>query len=1757
MKNFGELFGRLQSRKSRSSRTAVTGQSAAAKRRRKASQTAAPERLEQRLLLATDVWNQFGGLGETQYGWTVFTQGDAGDDLYLRETTSTDAFGISNDWQYSNNADFSDSDFTVSNASYRDVLITDAVPNGVSGNFPSRFISLPGAADVDLPSTLTPATYEFGVTPDYDVISGEVVPGTFSGTLTASSLSTGFPLASFGVRAQYLLDHFDGTRGDGVPVLFRDGNDFWVTTATFPVGDQTWSISDGVLDYRDGTFRYTVRNQDGDFVATSSDVNFFYASPVRSSLASNVTLSPGLDSNSGFYANPTGPDSTISIESSIVSGHTVSLQATNVEIDAPISTQTGNFASFLVAAENATFAAPVESNVVSFFIADDTRTDAVTRGELLLSSSGPVTGLGGGNAFNVVVEAVDSDVRVESVLAGATQTYRYSTVTSTVGGSLSTLDSFGQPTGELRGNQIDVLLTNETPVDPADSLSHLVSLDTDINSLRIFAANTSTDGTVNAAVTTEVAATVAFSADVVVTDTTGIGVGDIVVESGAGVFSGIPAGTTVTAIDTTTNTLTLSGNVFVSAGTQLSFLKTVVGDVASDTILAVGDVTGIQLGDVVAELVTGGGDASGIPANTYVVGIDAGANELTLSQPVSVSDGTTLEFYRFRQGYKPFNYDIQVREANALNVDATLTSGGPVSVAAAGALNVNASVNSQQNVSLFSGATLTGNAWLSSVEGGLTLEASDVNLGGRLQVLAAPFDNSLTDISVTATNGSILLDGGATAVNQIRLEQRGSGDVIASNRLVSENLIIYAAGNVDAETDVRYADIETSGDVTITESNDAELSISTTGFTRLTALGTDPVGEDRAALRAQLRRTTDVVVSAPAGSIDVTALTAEDVTIGDATALLSGLASSMQAAGNVSIRASQGGIVALDAPLAGDSRLQARAVSSATGTGNLPGTYAQNTPGQTPATLTGIGNGSLNDVLNFQVIFPGFRPVSDASPNPLRVRDIVLLRGQEFGYENGLYQITSLGSATTPWVLTRTAFTEVTSEFEVGTRVSVTDGDFAGTSFRVDGYDNALNATPLSVTAGLSRSANEYAVRVATDTVLNGSFDGSGVISGSVPALLVNGISINDGDLVLVRYGATNSNDGQVPSTNANGVYVKSTNGAGNWALTRYTDPVTANVVEEAKVIVQEGFYRTVVTGESFTVRYDGLGLVDVSINEAAFTSAIGSYDPRDATTFVVSTASGTNRDAGSLGKMLSLIQGNEAKHLGEEVVTQEVRFGNVLGYVTGPTGTIQLQQELPQIEKPFTISVSNRYALSLAAAQTIIVDGSRITTSRENTFAGRTTEINGLEYTAGASTVLTPTPEEAVQSRLSGLQLAGFETGGAVVVDGASNILIENVTVGRNSAGESQGGLYGIVVTGDAGTDGPVSLVNNTIASSSVFGPATEPLIGSGVLVAGQAQYVQVVGGTIGGAIGANTTGITVESSNDNTTQANSIGVNPLPATQLTTTANRATITIPAETWNVIGNDLYIGQTLTGSGIASGSRILAIDHDARQIVLSERMTTSVTDSRISFGTPGRTNVVDNFYGVQLRSGSTRMANTTVADNVLDGIVIGTSVPDAIWAQIGAGIALDSAGQPDPKIRTTASNAIYGNGRYGIRFGSGVTTQTFSPSTIFPFDPVPTQIVIEGNFVGTNTSGASGLNNGRASYYWDATDSATIPPDGSAGTGEKFDSLITSLDPDGPNPAVDNGNGNINVDLAAGSGGGGGGGGDTGGGGSIPTPPRR
>ena len=1120
------------------------------------------------------------------------------------------------------------------------------------------------------------------------------------------------------------------------------------------------------------------------------------------------------------------------------------------------------------------------------------------------------------------------------------------------------------------------------------------------------------------------------------------------------------------------------------------------------------------------------------PSNSveHVIDLDTAVGSMRLSAAQGLGQDS---------GTPPYQYAVSIREQDALSLDTSLASGGPVSIQAGGALSVNATLQSVGDLALSStGGAVTGNAWLTTSAGSIDVSGTSVDLGGRMQVLAAPVDESLTDIQVVATNGNIALGGGALAVNRIRLEQSGTGTVSSGAIVASEYLDVFSQGAVNLRTDSRYVNIDAEADVSVVESDDAEFVIDTIGLASVVVEGIDPNDSTgRAALKAQLRGTNNILLSAPRGSIDVTALTAADLVIGDAAGLLAGTASSMQAAGNVSVRSTQGDLFVLDAPLAGDGAMVARVASADNASGgNLNAIYVQNVPGVTPATLTALNNGSLNLNPNFAAVFPGDSLRNDAGDGLLRVRDIVLLRGQTNQEENGLYQIAQLGSTTTPFVLRRVALADTTAEFATNAYIAITDGDFQGTSFQVGAYANVLNTTPLEVTVGNDRSAEEVTVRLATEQMLAGTFNGAGQITADANgALSINGLGVNLNDIVLVQDGVTLEAGA---SSIANGIYevVQVGDAANPWILTRFNDPSTLTPVAEATVVVTEGFYRTALTGETLTVSYNGLGVVALPIAQVALTTEIGSYDPSDISTFVVSTNGDTNTAAGSLGKMLSLIQDNSAVDLSLEVVEQTVRFANELGSVTGPTGTIVLRQELPVINKAFEIDTATRYALSASADQSIVIDGSRITSTRENTFVTQQTVeeggVNGFEYQSGASTVLTPTPEEATQSRISGLQIAGFEKGGAVVIDGASNLLVEGLTIGLDENDASQAVKYGIHVTGASGATGPVTLLDNNIFSASVFSDGASPLEGAGVLIDGTSQGVQVVGGAVGGAQQSNTSGVIVESSNDNTTRANSIGVNVLPAVTVTTTTNRSTITIAQADWDVIGEDLYLGQAVAGTGITSGSEIIHINPATRQIVLSERMILS-GQSSITFdqGQPTRTTVSNNFFGVEMRSGHVRMTNTTVSDNVLDGVVVGTAIPDPIWARIGAGIALNTSGAVDPTVRSSSSNSIYSNGRYGIRFASGINSNTQSTSLAPPAN-ITTVISVQGNYIGTDVNLTDGLQNSRADYQWDNIDPITglaygdTPPPGSG-----FDSLVTSANPAGENPAEDDGNGNISADL--------------------------
>ncbi|MDA7889367.1 fibronectin type III domain-containing protein [Pirellulales bacterium] len=503
-------------------------------------------------------------------------------------------------------------------------------------------------------------------------------------------------------------------------------------------------------------------------------------------------------------------------------------------------------------------------------------------------------------------------------------------------------------------------------------------------------------------------------------------------------------------------------------------------------------------------------------------------------------------------------FDIAIQEEDTLDIDAVVRTGAGFQVTAVGAVQLTSSIDSFGDVVIQSQSTVSGEAEISTVNGTVTLSGSEVAVTGGIQVLNSNYDETTTDVRLTATSGPLVF-GAISATNGITLIQDSPNTLNTGVRsvgtVVGNKLDIVADGNVELATNVSEAVVVSGAAVTIDEEDDAVFSIVATGLTTLTARGVDPLGEDvngngvldsgedtngnavldeGTALVATVRDTSELIVSAPKGSVEVLAVTSDVLTVGNIQSLVGFNAADTRAAGNVSIRSTQGDLVVLDAPQAGVGVLNARAASALTG--NLAGTFAFNQPGITPSTITASGNGSLNDTLNLSTIFPGFD-----TTNRLRVRDVVLLRGQANTNENGLYRITALGGQLRPWILTRTTTTSVTSGLPVNSRIAVQDGEFAGESFRVKAYGTTLNVTPLHVAAGYKRSPDEISVRAVTAAALIGNFtetDGGQIVGSSVEDVNFNGVLDPGEDVVN---GVIDTED-----TNGNGVIdTEDTNGNG------------------------------------------------------------------------------------------------------------------------------------------------------------------------------------------------------------------------------------------------------------------------------------------------------------------------------------------------------------------------------------------------------------------------------------------------------------------------------------------------------------------------------------------------------------------------------------------------------------------------------------
>jgi subtilisin-like proprotein convertase family protein len=1203
----------------------------------------------------------------------------------------------------------------------------------------------------------------------------------------------------------------------------------------------------------------------------------------------------------------------------------------------------------LGSAETVNLDSSIAARVFDIRIGDEVATEDVVRGSLNVSPSGSIAGeiFAGKAAESVFILAQSADVNIEGTVWATKQSYLMQSVerdSELAPFRLTTAArATGLDTGIVKGQDIAVTLANDAPTPAPIAVGgdnaiafNTVSLRTDIDSLRIRASTR--DGverrepfpyelkltelnsfSVDAVAASSFPIVITAENDMLFTATLATA-NDLTLNAGDNFTVSAPVSTTLGRINVSGDNVSVLNSLAVTAAAADETRDDITLTASAGVMTIGGSLRAQNNVSLVQRNRTEPRVSSYANATTLPI-----PNNVTVTQTIVVSDNFTFD---------DIDVQVDITHPRVSDLTGTLIApngtryalfnrpglGGPA------AANLTGTIFDSEAANLLATGTApyTGRfrpldsfalLYGDSVLGTWRLEISDVAPG-----LTGTLDNF--QIFFTSRAGQ-------------------QGGITGAARIVGERLVIDAEGYVGnpavlpsnpqfyLQTDVNSLEARAGASIAVDEISDLQVdAIRSGGLVSLRARGVDPVvfGPGHvAALRGNLIDVPQLDVNAPNGSIDIENNAPKTIILGNSDALRRGGAVSMRAGGSVRIRstggASFGDLYVLDAPIAGSGARAVRGLAS-----SLPSfTYLPGVPGVTASTLTAAANGGL--------AIPGL--------SNLRVGDRLLVNINSTAHVgNGVYAITSVGGASTRWVLTRAPDSDTAAETPSNSFVRVTDGPAKGKVYQ-------LTYTP-------------------TQTV---------------------------------------------PFTRA------------------------------------------------------ALGVTETTV-----VTNIGSDDSRDRTTFVVSTAGGTNYAAGSLGKMLQLLQANDTS--GSMNPEQLIDFAFSSQVLT----PIRLTEQLPSITKRIAIDGNVTYdppGSPSVNRPRIFVDGSRIVRDRDGNAVTTTSLVHGFEINgSGAS-----------GGAIANMTVAGFIRGAAVNITNADAIVVDGMTLGTTDLGARVTNAYGVQV---AGSSAGATISGNTTVTASTK---------AGVRLEGAATNTVLVGITIGAGDRDNNVGVEVA-----TTGANRIGVLPItpaaaippvtmtrtsattftlpasyrtdagglfaglgvrsdritvtdgspaariasvatnPTTGVTTitivggqisasgsvtfgnfvstTANTQQLTLPA---TVTADRLYVGQSVRGtanSGIPTTARIVAIAVDGAGIVtvtLSAPLTvTGVT--AVTFGAPPRNTVLGNLTGIVLANGATTVNNTTVSANTFDGIRIAGGT-NTIGSQA---------------TRSAASNVIVGNGGFGI-----------------------------------------------------------------------------------------------------------------------------
>lgn len=1103
-------------------------------------------------------------------------------------------------------------------------------------------------------------------------------------------------------------------------------------------------------------------------------------------------------------------------------------------------------------------------------------------------------------------------------------------------------------------------------------------------------------------------------------------------------------------------TASLAADEFGSKAAQAIYVRSVTGDVivagnvfANDQSYLLQSVAGDQT--LLPFRMTTVNPDSGVQTGTFqgtTLGITL-ANDLPTPQDGAtafndVSIQTKVDSLRVRAARRkdtpvenPFPYILSVTEADSISIDAVVASTFPILLASQGNMTFTSALSTAGGVEVsVASGTFTMTAPISTTKGRLSVTASDIDLRNSLSVTAADQNEAVDDIVLNANNGDIRLNGGGIkAINRIVMNQKNkkAGSDRSPTRVQTGVVPISdfqtSTKTVTFEEDFVFDGVKVDVGITHTDLSDLSVTLIAPDGSRFRLV-------DRNARGANFTSTvfTSDATSTPAA-----------LPISGGAAPYTGRFLPLDSLAPLYGRRSRGiwTLEVRDRAFGDNGTLNSFSLQlndpNGTGNGQIGGSSlvtgqilqidAEGSVGN-PGVLPGDSGFFLRtdvEVVNARV--NGSFSLNDIGAvriNALQPGGPVSLRAEGVDPE-----IDASGNAVVPALLA--SMTDVTSlevsaprgsiDINVNTAGTLTVGNPATLSLDASirntvNSDGSIRVPPMRAAGGVRirttggaaggdmvvldaplAGASNLAARFATATQLSGTRYDKGSpgifaasISSTVPqalsSVLPSGIRV--GDRVLLTNGTADA------GARASGLYhVTSLGGLTTpWKLVRAPEADTAGeFLPRSIVAVTDGSF----AGQSFRIDYDRsqtFAASPVTVTSIATVTNIGSDDLNDALTFVVSTPDGTNTSAGSLGKLIGLRQANDTRDSANPFQETDFRFS------TGITGPIKLQQELPAIVKAFAIDGNRRYPRSLPASSPIILDGSRVVSTRFNSTVVASTTVDAFTFLPSSGNATDAT----AAASLANVTVGGFSQGAAIHVNGASSILIDSVKLGVDAAGKRFVNKYNVLVAGS----GASNASGTTIMNSDIVGASV-----AGITVQGTASGVTLVGNTIGSPAADNVVGVVMQSG------INRIGVAgvSLSTIQLTTVNGSRFMLLPA---TMPAASLFLGQKVSGSGVAAGTTIAGIS--GQMITLSAPMTASGKNN-VTFQVPAKNVVQNNLDGIVLTGGRTTVANTRVVNNAFDGIRIQ-----------GASHVIGTT----PKV-SVFSNEIWGNGRWGLSIRTPAT----------------------------------------------------------------------------------------------------------------------